>query len=232
MLKRALLGGLIGTFLISSVAFAAPQVQIGTDKFIADFHYTFSKSEEKYHEDWGNTSRRVNGHSQEYELSYGLKNGYAVSLGLCNNRFNAFDDGLNQQTTPSIDSIDLRIQKQLSRHFALFTGVRHVTGSWTYSSSAYTPSSITRDNDSQNIAEIGFIAETHLSGNVSAYCTAEAGHDLREYRVGFTDKTFDIGYQYVDYKNLYNPLFASAAPPINGLDLTVKGFYFGLVHKF
>jgi len=229
--KWLIFGGLVGTLLLPSVSFASPQVQVLPGEIKADFSYTLSRSTEKYHEDWGSTSRSVDGHAQEYNITYGLKDDYAVSLGLNNYRYNTFDDGQNQQTTPSNDTIDINVQKRITNNLALFAGIKHVTGSWTYASSAYIPPAITRDNSSQNIAEIGFIGEVKLSNRTRAFATAGAGHDLREYKVGLSYDRFDIGYRYVKYDNLYNPLFATTGPSINGLDLTVKGLYFGMSYK-
>lgn len=225
-----IVGVMMGMF-IPSISFAAAQVQVKPGEITFNSSYTFSKNEESYHEvGWGE-KRNINGHAREYGITFGLKNGYAVSVGMNNYRFDQFDDGHNQQTTPSLDTVDLNIQKRLTDNFALFTGLKHVTGNWTYNSSAYTPSSITCDNSSRNVAEIGFIAQKNLSDKVRAYGMAGAGYHLREYKVGLAYDNLDIGYRYVKYQSVYNPLFATASPVINGLDLTVKGFYFSLNHR-
>ncbi len=232
MSSRITFIGLVGAIMISNVSFASPHVQVNPNTIAADFNYTISKNNEAYHEVGWYAERTVNGHAQEYTITYGLKNGYAVSIGMNNYRFDQFDDGINQ-TTPSLDTLDIRAQKQITESIALFTGIKHVTGSWTYSSSSYIPPAISKDNWSQNIAELGVIAEASLSNQVRAYATAGVGHDLREYKVGLSyNNVFEVGYRNIKYQNLYNPLFASAGPPINGLDLTAKGLYFGVEYKF
>lgn len=232
MIKKFILATFISSSLLSNLAMAAPQVQVPPAEFQASFDYTLSKNQETYNEDWGSSRRKVNGHSQDYDITYGLRCGYAVSLTVDNYRFDPFDDGLGQLTTPSMDTVDLSLQKKLSRNFAIITGVRHVSGSWTYSDSSYTPSSVTSNTSSQNIAEIGVIGEANLSNKVQVYTSIKAGHDLREYKIGLTGGPFDIGYQYAQYTNLYNPVFIATGPPINSLDLTSKGLYFGFTQKF
>jgi len=232
MLKRAIFFLVAGVFLISNIAVAASQVNIAQGDIQADFSYQNTHNKETYNGHGWHEDRNVDGHALEYGVNIGFKNNYAMSIGVGNYRYDFFDDNHQQYTRPKLDSINLNVQKQIADNVAVFAGMRHTSGSWSYHNSANPPLAITKDNISKNTAVIGFIAEKELTKQINAYIKADAGHDFQEYKIGLTHANFNLGYGYTKYQNIRNSEFDTFPEPVDGLDLVTKGIYFGIENKF
>ena len=232
MLKRSIFFCVAVVFLISNIAVAAPHVNIAQGDILADVSYQDTHNKERYNGHGWTEGRKVDGHAWEYGVNIGLQNNYAVSIGVDKYRYDFFRDIYGQYEKPEVDSFNLTVQKKIADNVAVFAGMRHTSGSWSYHNSANPPSAITKDNFSKNTAVIGVIAEKELTKQLNAYIQAEAGHDFQEYKIGLTHANFNLGYGYTKHLNIENPEFETFPAPVKSLNLVTKGLYFSIKNKF
>lgn len=267
-MNKKILTGLICSMLVTGVGLAAPQVEVPKGDLNLDLTYTHTSNDLTV--DYGGHSYDAesflrelaldefdspatgdfDGHIFQTGLTYGLKNGYGLYVGYGQGRTHTLNlyDGEEGRIGVSgkFDILDLQVQKKLDKNFAAFLGVKEfkssIKGSVGEGTELPISGSISLENDTKRLLELGFIGQAKLASKADAFAKIGFGGDLFEYKAGVTyqfskDAGFELGYNYLRVKDLRNPV-ADMARDLGYLDydydakFTTKGFYYGLNYRF
>ena len=220
----------LGLMLATTTAAAAPTPEIPAHQLRTDFTYAPSKNSTAYfNADQSSEIRNTNGNLNQYSATYGLSAQTALSLAGTAMNFDGYTD-LNGTSTPNMFVVDLQLQQRVARGIALFAGLKHITGTWTYSSSQGMASQY---HTSKDEIELGALLEMKIAKNLSSFAKIGISPSTTQYKIGlqFTlNKTIllEAGYHHLAIRGVQNPQFASNLPITDSMNVTAGGPFFGL----
>lgn len=236
MKKIAILTMVATTVLTTSIGFASPLNDYSPGKTVIDLNFRNADVDANASSDGNNVLSQTFG--KKSNIDWGITTGLGNKIALQYNGYDAkskdavmYSDGTETNAMNfALKTQEFNVLYQLDKNVSVYTGIVKTQGSYnqndTYDGiTTSTGSSTNRKNKIQ----FGLVGSTKLADKTTAYAQIGVASDFTNWKIGVSQEIapnldFNVDYRRIQVKNLDNSG--------TNVDITAKGFGFGVSYKF